>query len=77
MIFWAFIQMFGLCDLGENVTTRFSQIEDKICTCEWYIFRTNVQKILPILIRSAQKPVIVQGFANLTCTRDAFKKVNI
>ncbi|XP_031636515.1 odorant receptor coreceptor-like [Contarinia nasturtii] len=75
MIFWAFIQMFYICDLGENVTTYFSQIEDKIYSCDWYLFPMKIQKLLPIVLMSGEKPVIIQGFANLKCTRDAFKKV--
>lgn len=75
LIFWAFVQMFIFCNLGENMTTRFSQIDNLIYCCDWYTFPYEIQRILPTVMMSAQQPIIFQGFANLKCTREAFKKV--
>lgn len=68
--------MFVFCDLGENVSTQFGQIDNLIYCCDWYTFPKDIQRLLPIVMMAAQEPVVLQGFINLKCTRDAFKKVN-
>lgn len=73
--FWAFVQIFIFCNLGENVSNRFVEIKDMIYYCDWYTFPNGLQKLLPTIMMSAQEPVIIHGFANLSCTRDSFKKV--
>lgn len=73
--FWAFAQMFIFSDPGENVSNRFGNINDTIYYCDWYSFPIEIQRLLPTIMVSTQEAVIIQGFANLSCTRDAFKKV--
>lgn len=75
MIFWAVIQMYIFCELGENVTERFSQIPRAIYCCDWYMYPMEIQRALPTVMVAAQQPVVFQGFSNLKCTREAFKKV--
>lgn len=75
-IVYTFGQMFVLCDMGENLTNHFGHISDAIYCADWYMFPKDVQRIMPTVIMAAQRPVILQGFANLKCTRSAFKKVN-
>lgn len=74
-MFWAFFQMFVFCDLGEKLTKRFTEIDSAIYYCEWYTFPVDIQRLLPITMMAAQDAVLITGFANLSCTRQAFKKV--
>lgn len=76
IMFWAFCQFFLFCNFGQYVTNEFSEIDNLIYFCDWYTFPKEIQRILPTVIATAQQPVILEGFANLTCTREAFKKVN-
>lgn len=73
--FWAFGQMLVFCNLGEIVTNQFCKINNTLYYCNWYTFPSRLQKILPIVMISAQELVVIQSFASLSCTRDAFKKV--
>lgn len=57
------------------MTTQFDQMNHLINDCDWYIFPNELQRILPIVMMSTQQPVVLQGFANMKCTRDAFKQV--
>lgn len=75
-IFWSSVQMFVFCDLGERVSDQFSQVDNAIYFCDWYKFPKEMQRMLPIIMISSQEPVTLTGFANLSCTREAFKKVD-
>lgn len=77
LIFWAIIPIFVFCELGINVTDRFNRIPDQIYDSEWYTFPMDIQRILPTVMVAAQQPLVLQGFANLKCTRESFKKVII
>lgn len=74
-MFWAFTQMGIVCNFGEIMSNKFGGIDDTIYGCDWYTFPNDIQRMLPIILAGAQQPVILMGFANLTCTREAFKKV--
>lgn len=68
---------FLFCDFGQQVTNQFSEIDDMIYFCDWYTFPEEVQRILPIVMATAEQSVFLEGFANLMCTREAFKKVEL
>lgn len=72
MFAWLFIY----CEFGERVTHEFNQFNEKLCHCNWYSFSIEMKRIFLITISGTQEPAVVQGFANTTCTRDAFKTVN-
>lgn len=74
LTFWSFILIFTFCDLGENVTNQFDEI-DLYYQCNWYLFPLNIQRILPIIIINSQELVVLHAFGNVSCTREAFKKV--
>ena len=76
-IFWSIAQIFLFCNFGENVTNRFSGINDTIYECtSWYSFPKEVQRILPIVMVSAQQSLVIKAFGNISCTRQTFQKVN-
>lgn len=72
---YAFGQMFLFCEMGENLNNQFSRVSDAIYSSSWYMFPRDLQRIIPTVMMAAQRPVTLQGFANLRCTRQAFKKV--
>lgn len=54
---------------------QFHRFDDALCRTNWYRFPIETQKMLLIVMANAQQPILVQGFGNIACTREAFKKV--
>lgn len=73
--FWSFFSIFLFCELGEHVSGQFNDLNDAIYQSEWYAFPIEVQRMLPILLMATQHQVVLQGFGNLSCIRESFKKV--
>lgn len=74
LTFWSFVQVFVFCDSSERLTGGFEEI-DMYCLCDWYLFPMQVRRMLPTVIKSTQKPVIFEGYGNVMCTREMFKRV--
>lgn len=74
-MFWSFVQIFYLCDFGESVSGRYASISENIYQSNWYLFPFDVQRLLPIIMISAQQPIILRGLGNVLYTREAFKNV--
>lgn len=55
---------------------EFNKFNDAFCTCKWYYFSLEMQKMLLIVVANTQQPIFIQGFGNIPCTRDSFKKVS-
>lgn len=74
---WAYVYFFVFCNLGETVGTGFDASYNLICQYEWYLFPANIQQILPIIMNAMQDEIHIDGFGNLSITRESFKRVNI
>lgn len=74
---YTFSTLYGYCDFGERVTLQFDEFNEKFCQCNWYSFPLAMQRIYLISSVGIQDPVVIEGFASTTCTRDAFKKVDL
>lgn len=57
------------------LTNQFELIHDELCRCDWYLCPIDMQRMVLIVLANTQWPKIVQGFGNVQCTRDSFKKV--
>lgn len=55
---------------------QFYRFNDALLQSNWYRFPIDTQKMLLIVVANAQQPIIIQGFGNIACTREVFKKVN-
>lgn len=64
-----------LCLMGDDVTIRFCQVHDSFWECSWYELPFPTQKLLPVILNAAQKPVFIKGYMNMRCTRESIKKV--
>lgn len=73
--FYAFGMALICCELGERFSNCYSEIPEKICQFEWYLFTPELQKILPIMMIVAQQPVEIECFGSISCSRETFKKV--
>lgn len=60
---------------------RFSNltdgINDVIIQMVWYLFPSESRRVLPIVMQSAQEPLVVKCFGNVSCARKQFKKVSL
>lgn len=74
-LFWGYAVIFIFCELGERLTQEYDKLYDVICEFNWYAYPLKVQRILPIAFAGAQDQIILQGFGNCLCTREAFKNV--
>lgn len=63
-----------LCDFADNVTNRFYRT-NVYEHCNWYTFTNDVQRLLPVIINNTQRSALIEGFGNIHCTRERFKKV--
>lgn len=64
-----------LCFWSDEVTFKFGLINGKICECSWYKFPMKTQRLLPVLLMNVQKPVYIEGYMNVRCTRESVKIV--
>lgn len=68
--------IFMLCVFGDETTTKFEKMYGSICKCSWYEFPIETQKVLPLVLRTAQQPVHLRGYMNVRCTREFMKAVS-
>lgn len=76
LMIWSILILLSNCEMGQNVSNQFQVLSEEICKCDWYLMPHNLQRILIIIILNVQ-PVLISGFANVVCSRDSFKRVNL
>lgn len=64
-----------LCSSGDYLTQRFDSVSNAIYLLDWYTFPTDIQKDLLILLTLAQNSIYLEGYADIQCTNEIFKKV--
>lgn len=65
------------CLVGHETTTDYEDIFCTMCSnWEWFKFPLNIQKLLPMILSSAEKPVYLKGYIGVYCTRDFIKTVS-
>lgn len=54
----------------------FNEIDEMISAYDWYIFQMEIQRQLPMILMSTQRPVVLRGFGNIELSRDTLKRVS-
>lgn len=72
---FSFAPVFMFCEVGEQLNIRSMQINDAICELDWDTFPHQVQRMMPIILLTAQNPVKLEGYGGIICCRGTFKKV--
>lgn len=72
---YTFVTLFAACEFGQRVTHQFNQFNEQFYDSNWYLFSLAMQRIYSIVLIGAQDAVIIQGYANTVCTRNAFENV--
>lgn len=75
-MFWSFAICGFFCEFGETVTRQFHLFDVEIYGCGWYLLPIRMQKMHLIFMMNTQQPALIQGYGNIWCTRDTFKKVH-
>lgn len=72
---WSYLFVFIFCEFGEEVKSKFSEINSTIGQSDWYEYPIEIRKLLSTVIFYTQKPVTLNGFGSISYTREAFKMV--
>lgn len=83
MLLWKsiflFLIVFGMvffpCEVGQQITDTFNDINDKFEQLDWYLLPIEVQRMLPTILVGLQKPIVLGCFGIVSGSRDQFKKV--
>lgn len=59
----------------QRFSNAVEEIDNAIVQLDWYLFPNEVQRFLPIMMQSAQEPIVVKCFGNILCARIQFQKV--
>lgn len=71
IIFWIFF----VFNMGDTITSRFERVSNSVYSCRWVDFPPKSRKYVNTMLVVAQKPIYIQGFGNVRCTRETFKSV--
>lgn len=72
----AFGLVLACCELGEQFSAEFDDINVVIDRFKWYSFPIEVQRMLPYIILIAQQPVAIECFGKVLCLRSTYKSVS-
>lgn len=76
-LFWSFGKAVVICENAQDITDTFDDFDYSIYQMDWWLFPLGIKRMLPLVLMNSQKPVVVQSFGNLICSRLTFKSVNI
>lgn len=72
---WAFAVITFYCEFSEKVISIFDDFNQELFRCKWYLFSNELKRMYLTFMLNTQQPKIIQGYGNIVCTRDTFKKV--
>lgn len=72
---FALATVFAACELGQRITDAFDEVNFTFVQFDWYLFPTEIKRMLPVIIANAQQPYEMECFGSITCSRDVFKNV--
>lgn len=70
-----FVVIFLICECGQIVTIQFEIFNDTLNRCKWYYMPIELQQMLVVVMVGAQHSTQFQGYGNVECTCESFKKV--
>ncbi|XP_055321791.1 odorant receptor 2a-like [Sitodiplosis mosellana] len=73
--FVIFQMVFSFCFLGDQITTKASEVKESIYDCNWYNYSSKLQKFIIPTINRAHKPFIFTGYALVSCSLESFKEM--
>lgn len=74
-IFYSFGVVCLVCEIGQQISMTYDDIDGIIGQFDWYLFPCGIQRIFPIILMNSQETVILPCFGSISCDRDVSKKV--
>lgn len=74
--FYSFGFVFVVCELCERVTHGFNEINTIFSKHTYFLYPSEIQRLLPIMIIFTQQPMDFELFGSITCSRESFKLVS-
>lgn len=74
-MFWSVIAIFTACEFGEQLGSKFFEIDRRIVDLDWYLFPVKLWHMLPIVMVAAQEPIELHAIGSVSCRRITFKNV--
>lgn len=74
-LWYAFGQLVLICEMAEEISSAFGEIEDEMNEMDWHLFSIRTQKKMLFTLMNAQQPVKFTGFGNLPANRETMKRV--
>lgn len=71
----SFAVVLGVCEFGERLIQTFNEVNDAFDQFKWHLFPCDVRHMLATLIMFAQKPVKLDVFGSISCSRITLKIV--
>lgn len=65
-----------LCIFGDETTTQFGRVYERVCECPWNEFPLEIQKYVPMILMTVEKPVYLSGYMSVRNTREFMKQVS-
>lgn len=72
---YSFALIFLFCEMSERVRASFEMINGAIYEMDWTAFPMETQRMMPVILAVAQRPVQLQAFGTTACSRQTFKTV--
>lgn len=74
--FWAIVMVFFACEMGQQYSYAYDEIDGAINQLNWYLFPMKLQRMLPTIMMNMQQPFEIMCFGSTTCNRETFKRVS-
>lgn len=75
--FWVCALMLLVCEVGQRLSEKFTEINDVMDQLNWYAYPREVKRMLPTILTNLQQPVIIKCFAFIFCDREYSKRVSL
>lgn len=74
------VSAFGLvgfsCEIGQQFTSKYDSIGVTLDKLRWYKLPMKMQRLLPVIILTAQQQLAIECFGSVLCLRTSFKSVS-
>lgn len=73
---YAFGFVYIVCELCQQASDGYEEMNDTIDQFDWPSYPIEIQRILPLVMSSAQQSAEFKVFGSITCRRVTFKNVS-
>lgn len=75
--FGALMLIFICCEFGQRFSNAYDELNDAVNRMDWYLIPIDLHRILLIVMINTQKPLDVNFFGSISCSREQFKRVSV